>query len=298
MVSPDEKIHLFLLCTPFTGSTLLHDIIATSERVTCLPTEGQHLEEVVDEMRGEEGHHWNPSRTFDWEKIRAVWASYWEDDKPIRLEKSPPNLLRAEAIEEAFPNAYFVVMIGNPYAFCEGCARRDNGLDTTASAELWRRCAEKQIENVERLERVHCLTYEYLTERTETAVEGIRAFVPGLTGMEIGRTETFSTLGRNQRRIWNINALKILKLSNRQIEAVNEVLDGSEDVLSRFGYRRLTPSIRHNLHRSYVTALTAVNRIARRLHDQGLVGAPVTDWLEERVIQISKRREVQYAPTF
>jgi len=292
MSGSETRKYLFVLCTPFTGSWLLHDVVATSSHVSTLPDEGQHLAEAYDIMHGAplmQGHQWDSSRSFPWEKIKSVWDSYWDEESPIRLEKSPPNLLRARSIEDTFEPAYFLVMIGNPYAFCEGCARRKNHLDTAESAKLWLKCARKQIENVEDRERVYFMTYEEFTTNTEDKVREIEKFIPDLGSLGINTSGTFSTLGRKQDRIWNINNLKKMKLSNKQVKEANSVFEGSWDVLDYFGYEKMSPSFDRRLRRPYALFHTALNRIFRKLNARGLVGHRLTDWLEDRVIKMAAR---------
>ena len=114
--------HLFILCPPYCGSTLLWKLMSTSDNVSALPEEGQFLPEVEGIMRDKP---WQRDHAMPWEQIRAVWETYWDIEKPLLVEKSPPNIIRAKAIAEHFDPARFVIMARNPYAHVEGLMRRN-----------------------------------------------------------------------------------------------------------------------------------------------------------------------------
>ncbi|WP_259225277.1 sulfotransferase [Salinibacter ruber] len=282
-----EGKRLFILSPPFSGSTLVHDVIATSDRVTQLPAEGQHLPEVKDWMRSGRirGKHWDSSHTVPWERVRGVWDTYWDEEKPVRLEKSPPNLLRAKAMEDAFDSSFFIVMIGDPYAFCEGCARRANELDAADSARLWIRCARKQTENLEELSRALLVRYEDFVEHTEEMIQQIGSFIPEIQDIEAKPSSTFSVLGRGQNQIWNINAYKRLQLRNDQIRQINGVLEEDWRYVERFGYNRMDPGI-HQVSRRFIAVATKqATRAARYLAGAGII----SNALERSTREITKR---------
>ena len=61
--------YVFVLCPPYCGSTVLWKLIATSDRVSALPDEGQFLPEVKDTMRDGE---WDASRHMPW----CCWSNH------------------------------------------------------------------------------------------------------------------------------------------------------------------------------------------------------------------------------
>jgi len=115
--------YLFVLCPPYSGSTLLWKLLSTSANVSALPAEGQFLPELESLMREKP---WDPAHTLPWPEIKRVWESYWNMDRPVLLEKSPPNLIRTQDILAHFHPVKFVVMVRNPYAQSEGLMRRNN----------------------------------------------------------------------------------------------------------------------------------------------------------------------------
>ena len=65
--------YLFVLCPPYSGSTLLWKLLSTSQNVSSLPDEGQFLPELEGIMRDKP---WDGSRPLPWPKIKAVGESY------------------------------------------------------------------------------------------------------------------------------------------------------------------------------------------------------------------------------
>ena len=114
--------YLFVLCPPYSGSTLLWKLLSTSEHVSSLPAEGQSLTELKALMRDKP---WDAAQELPWPEIKAVWESYWDMGKAILLEKSPPNLIRTDDILAHFHPVKFIIMVRNPYAHSEGLIRRN-----------------------------------------------------------------------------------------------------------------------------------------------------------------------------
>ena len=145
--------YLFVLSPPYCGSTVLWRLLATSPRVSAHPTEGQYLDEVKH-IIWEGPTPWNPQKVIPWTEVKMDWERVWDMTKPILLEKSSPHIVWALDIEKVFDPAYFIVMMRNPYAFCEGRRRRHPGSHIKASAEFWAWCANYQIRNIQLLQRV------------------------------------------------------------------------------------------------------------------------------------------------
>lgn len=240
--------HLFILASHNTGSTALWHILKTSPAATWLPVEGQHIEEVRGVMRTSP---WNPKHEVPWPQVKAAWEAYWEDDKEIRIEKSPPNLLRAAAIEAHFENAYFIVMVRDPYAYCEGVRRRGRkgiGYSVTAGcaeiAQGWIEEARIQKENLRELKHALYISYEDFTDDTAGTVEKILDFLPGLGRLNSEASFLTHSLHGNVRRPpTNLNLNQIARLSQADIDEINGVLTRYPELLETFHYkiRRRTP---------------------------------------------------------
>lgn len=238
-------MYLFILSPPYSGSTLLSEIIGTSPNVSSLPEEGQFLDELKDIMREKP---WDPDYSMQWDYIRKIWESYWDLSKPILLEKSPPNIIRALRIQELFQKSYFLIMIRNPYAMCEGLNRR-NGTPFAKAAQFWVKCAQYQMENSKKLENSLSFSYEDLTDSKAQTCQRIMEFLPELNSLDIDRSfKVHSVLAKDggnkdkgiPLKIQNLNPVKIGTLSRDNIRQINSVLEKHAEIMSFFGYSCLS----------------------------------------------------------
>jgi len=244
------SIHLFLLSPPLCGSTALAQLVRTSRNATVFPGsgEGQFLPEAQELMGVDQ--RWDPDLEIDWPRIREIFLSYWSPLRPIRFEKSPPNLVRALDLERTFEDAYFLVTVRNPYAQIEGLLRRGwpfgiFGPQTTQTApvtprlaaEFWARTASFQIKNLSQLERTCFFRYEDLTESTNATIERIVSFVPGLESVNINTELTaHNVTGMPIKGLTNLNQKKIDNLEAEQIAEINGVLERHSQLLKFFQY--------------------------------------------------------------
>ena len=234
--------YIFILCPPFSGSTLLWKLVSTSPAVSSLPKEGQFLPEVREIMRHEP---WNPETRYPWERIKAVWEQYWDRDKPLLVEKSPPHIIRTNAIIEHFDPIYFIVMVRNPYAHTEGLMRRSNW-GAQRAAEFSVRCLRQQAENAEKLDRTLTLTYEELVSDPAAVSSRIQTFIPEIGDLKHDRSFKLKSIdGDIERKIVNINQKKINNLSMGNLKQINKVFRDNIDVLQYWGYEYFEPSLRH-----------------------------------------------------
>lgn len=117
------------------GTTLLARCLAEHPKVsgfegTGVPAdEGQHLQSVypIAKVYGGPGlfafdadAHLTESSPLVSEASRetllAEWSRWWDLEKPVLLEKSPPNLIHLRFLQALFPEASFVVITRHPIA--------------------------------------------------------------------------------------------------------------------------------------------------------------------------------------
>ncbi|MGB1141093.1 MAG: hypothetical protein ACPG1A_09355, partial [Halioglobus sp.] len=60
------RVYLFVLCPPYSGSTILWKLLATSSQVSSLPSEGQFLPELEPIMRDKP---WVKEHRLPWDTI-------------------------------------------------------------------------------------------------------------------------------------------------------------------------------------------------------------------------------------
>jgi hypothetical protein len=237
--------YVFILCPPFSGSTVLWKLIASSENVSSLPAEGQFLPEIKEIARR---NAWNDEATQPWPWFKEIWESYWQE-KPYKVEKSPPHLLRASEIEKIFIPTYFVAMIRNPYAFCEGYSRR-SGQSLRTSALFWQKCARFQRFNIEQLSRILFFTYEDFTEDTTRIVKELEEFLPGVGPLKwMDNYESQSIFGPISKRISNLNDVKIGRLSSAEIDVINTILGEDKSLMDHYGYSFIYSGLQYEIWR-------------------------------------------------
>jgi hypothetical protein len=270
--------YVFILSPPYSGSTVLWQLLQTSPHVSALPTEGQYVEAVKHLMITQER---NPDH-LPWTTIKDEWSKLWNFEKPLLLEKSTRNLPHAKDIEQVFSPCWFIAMMRDPYALCEGLARRRNrrnrllrslnGTPATTSdmrvqamriaAGLWQQYATQQIQNVQGLERVISLTYEELTENTPNAVAKIIAFLPELGHLNVAeKFRVHSVTGTDRRSLRNMNRTKWQCLRRQDIEAINSVLVTRRHCLDFFGYRMKQPDHFQDLRSAAMRSMSLILKV-------------------------------------
>ena len=244
--------YVFVLAPPYSGSTVLFRLLDTSHGVSALPGEGQFIDAVRDEMRAAP---WDGSRPLDWQRIKSVWESHWDLAKPLLLEKSPPNLIRAEAIEAAFDPAHFILMLREPYAHIEGLARRSGvpPMDLAKSAtraervrraaDLWLEFALAQRETIKNRKQVTWFTYEGLTQEPARIASQLKTFLPELGSLDVeARFGVHAVSGTQARELQDMNAPKRALLRVADFEIISDALKPHPNLLEFFGYDLRDPA--------------------------------------------------------
>jgi hypothetical protein len=251
--------NLFVLCMNNSGSTLLEKYLSTSPNVVDLPetngvatsSEGHNIakgfmphprDHGVLGIWTEKKDVFRDKKLYNWQKIKEAWAAGWKSCAPldgkILLEKSPPNPIRADLLDEEFSNPYFIAMMRNPYAVCEGIRRR-LGYSVERSAEHWGKVGEVQIDNIKSIKNIIYLSYEDLCENQEESCRKINNFIPNINIQEF--TGTFSghhsILGKKEMEIVNLNNLQIKNLSKSDIKSINNILARYSKEMQFFNYK-------------------------------------------------------------
>jgi len=240
MTHPEvENTYFFILCPPFCGSTLLNELISTSPNVSTnnerSTREGQNLPGLNRIMALPS--RWDEGTQYDWAMIKREWRKYWDVTKPILLEKSPPNIIRAETIQAHFSPAYFICFNRNPYAHCESLMRRSANLrDPARAARFAVRCLRYQQHNLARLDKVLHVTYEELTEYPAEATGKIERFLPALGALNPHLEFDAHNYKAKKLPITNLNTEKIGKLSREEIGQMSAVFRQHKDILDFFHY--------------------------------------------------------------
>jgi hypothetical protein len=177
------------------GTTLLaralagHSQISAFSRTGVPEDEGQHLQSVYLPARA----HGGPGRFgFDPKahltetsplatpenrfRLFAEWSKHWDLDKPMLLEKSPPNLIRTRFLQALFPDAYFVIIRRHPIAVSAATWKWSHS-SAQSLLEHWVVCHELFADDRPHVQRVHELTYEELVEHPQSALAAVLSFL-------------------------------------------------------------------------------------------------------------------------
>jgi hypothetical protein len=230
--------YVFILSAPLCGSTLLHEILSTSSNVSFNNNwgtrEGQKLP-TTRKLMFNDIDRWDENQSFNWALIKQEWRKYWDITKPVLLEKSPPNLVRAKQIEKFFEPSYFIILIRNPYAQCEGLMRR-KGVSAKAAAELVIGRMKLQQANLISLQNLMLLRYEDLCDETEAVKKRLVDFLPELGDLNTAKRYKSHNVLNEELPITNLNTLKIASLSQSDLQSINSVFTSEIELLSFFGY--------------------------------------------------------------
>lgn len=244
---PAQHIHLFIICPNRSGSTLWTKLLGTSPNVSLLPgplheghvLPGIHRFMPVPEPAEQGIWSLSPERfmdpgNYDWPGIKKIWQAHWDSSRPVWLEKSPPNVVRAEMLEREFQPARFILSIRNPYAVCEAMLRKNRNNKTLEQiVRHWLACARFQLHNVRKLESSLVCTYEELTDDTERTIERLVSYVPELG--QLNSSGSFS-IKANDMEITNLNQKQISDLLPEQIGEISAILEPDQELLAEYGY--------------------------------------------------------------
>ena len=260
----DYNKYLFVVCMNGSGSTLLHYYLEKCDAVASLPriepdiatsSEGQnHVREFLPlpeqydcvGVFTESSDVFGDDSQYNWDEIKKIWHREWASsastslDNLVLLEKSPPNVVRAELLQKHFPNSYFIVMVRNPYAFSEGLRRR-HGPKIEPCATHWGESMKFQIRNLEILNNVVCIKYEDLCDNQELVKTKIKALLPELDDLsfEGDFSGHHSLYGKKEMPIRNLNSDQIGNLGTNDIIRINNILSEYQEELTYFDYKMM-----------------------------------------------------------
>lgn len=229
---------LFILCPPYCGSTLLNSLLSSSSNVSCnnhLGTREGQLLPGVDHIMFKKDR-WDENKRYPWMEIKNFWLMYWDYSKSIFLEKSIPNLMRVDEINQFFYPIKYICMVRNPYAHAEGLMRRNN-FSAEKAADFVIRCLDYQRRNIENNKCLLFITYEELCDRKEDVLKKLIKFIPELSDIKIDIKFSSHNFKTNKPMgIKNLNDEKILKISKSNFKIIDAIFKERKDLLDFFNY--------------------------------------------------------------
>jgi hypothetical protein len=231
----EQNKYLFVLSPWRSGSTALAALLASSANVSWFGEEGQVIPAFKGLYPDYWPRRWQPDLALDWQAIKSVWRTVWDTSRPVLLEKSPPHVLRARAIEDAFEDVWFLQWARDPYATCE-VAQRRLPVSYAHYARWWGEINRLQMEHERVLKHALRLTYEQFSSDPQAAKEALVGFVPELEDLDPCR----SLAGDDHVRegaLLNVNEECLARLKPEAVREITSVLSDYSDVMDFWGYR-------------------------------------------------------------
>ena len=227
------------------GATLVARIIGASADASALtgtgavPDEGQHVQDIYVGGPGN-APEWSfhPQAHLTEEDARRVpdagarlwqsWSPFWDLDRTVLVEKSPPNLTKMRYFQEIFPKARFIVVTRHPVVQALAVrkwATRSRGRFTYGFPRLvehWVHAHDVFAEDALHIENLLVLRYEHLmrdpAQQLGRVAEflGIELDAEAVGAVDAGRSNRYAELwqtggrgqlaGRFRRHVGNLGS--------------------------------------------------------------------------------------------
>jgi hypothetical protein len=93
------------------------------------------------------------------ERLLEEWGPYWRANAAVRVEKSPPNLIRMRFLQALFPESAFLMVMRHPVAVA--CATQKwSHTSWTTLIHHWVAAHEIMLADSAHVSRVHVIRYE------------------------------------------------------------------------------------------------------------------------------------------
>lgn len=177
------------------GTTLLarclteHPLVSGFHETGVPADEGQHLQTVYPPAKAfggpgrfafrPEAHLTEGSSLVyaeNAERLRAEWSAYWDLSRPVLVEKSPPNLIRARFLQALVPGSAFVMITRHPVAV-SFATQKWSKTSLPSLLRHWLAAHERFEADRPSIERVLVVSYEHLVTRTQECLDSVYAFL-------------------------------------------------------------------------------------------------------------------------
>ncbi len=247
----DDKKFLFIGGLHRSGTSILHRLLcehplASGFHDTGVPEdEGQHLQTVFKSARkyggaGEFAFHLDAHLTEDSalinqenrNKLLSEWGAYYDLQKSVLLEKSPPNLIRSRFLRQMIPNSKFIFIVRHP-------------VSVSLATEKWTR--RTIIERLQHWNTAYSIMLNDIDSADDCMVIRYEDFV--MAPVEyLDKICGFAGIDRfiPQERVEDHNEKYFLDWQQRfdhEIDSLQAVLPANNKVLQRFRYSLTRPYV-------------------------------------------------------
>ena len=228
-----NKSYIFVLVPPRQGSTVLYELIASSNQTTSFLSEpiwqgeGQTLFKKSSGIDTKEywRNRWDPEYPLNMTAVKQCYDEHWDLRKNIFVEKSPPIISRAKMYQDYFSQfgcVYFVISIRNPYGMREGL-----------NMSPWIEYAEFQRKNIQTLSNVVITDYAELCNNVSQVSNKIIEAIPQLECLSIANSV------KKGHDPHHTHGIVLQDKANRMINVENrtKALNKSEELMNFFGFQ-------------------------------------------------------------
>lgn len=254
-----EKL-VFICGLHRSGTSILHKTLSGSEHFSgfhdtgIFEDEGQHLQTVFPpdmDFGGPGKFAFNKNSRLDEssplislenkDKLLKEWGKYWDAQKPIWIEKSPPNLIRMRFFQELFPDAYFITISRHPIAVSLATQKWSR---TTIDNLIkhWITAHEIYRSDREKVNKELYFSYEEMVYSPEKVMKAVETFL----GTNISFVNNFKNFNGKYFDIWSEDKIWQFMKKHRKKKSI-ELYEKS---INEFGYSLVDfekyPSLRLN----------------------------------------------------
>jgi len=242
------------------GTSILHKTLSGSKNISgfhdtgIFEDEGQHLQSVFPpdmDFGGPGKFAFNEKSRLDEtsslitpenkEKLLKEWGKYWDKEKSIWIEKSPPNLIRMRFFQELFPDAYFITISRHPIAVSLA-TKKWSKTPIDNLIKHWITAHEIYQNDRKQIDKEIYLSYEEMVHSPDKVIKEIEDFL----GTDIPFENNFKNFNGKYFDLWNEDKVwQFLKKSRKK-----KSIELYENGVNKFGYSLVDfekyPSLRRN----------------------------------------------------
>jgi hypothetical protein len=232
--------------TPLTRCLAAHRQISGFHDTGVDEDEGQHLQTVYPPARANGGPgrfalrpashltEASPLLTPDTApRLLEQWRPHWDLDKPVLVEKSPPNLIMGRFLQGAFPDARFVMVVRHP-AIVSLSTRKWARLRSVGDLlDHWFAAHRLFEEDAAFLRHLLVVKYEHLVGEPERTLAEIAAFLELEGEIPAGGIDTRRSAG--YQRQWQ----ELSEAGGWRRERFRSLCRRHEPAANHFGYSLL-----------------------------------------------------------
>ena len=182
-------------------------------------------------------------------RLFSEWSRYWDTSKPILVEKSPPNLIKARLLQALFPNSCFIMLIRHPVAVSLATQKWKRHSTLYSLLKHWIYCHELFMSDAKHITNLMIIKYEDFIVEPQAFLDAIYSFV-GIENYE-SSVKVQSDINRSYFTRWEKYHHGLIR--NFYIDYLTAKF---EDKVNRFGYSLLDLELVHDFLNS--------NRMVRR----------------------------------